>query len=64
MFDADEEIALAQKVSDELSVEQKRELASRIESYHIVALAAFNDAQFLRVSQDVDIASLADDINS
>jgi hypothetical protein len=29
----------------------------------IVALAAFNDAQSLRISQDVDIASLADDVN-
>lgn len=30
----------------------------------IVALAAFNDAQSLRISQDIDIASLADDVNS
>jgi hypothetical protein len=30
----------------------------------IVALAAFNDAQSLRISQVVDIASLADDVNS
>ena len=63
MFDADEEIVLAQKVSNELSIEQKKELSSRIESYHIVALAAFNDAQSLRISHDIDIASLADDVN-
>ncbi|MDD2780632.1 hypothetical protein [Sulfuricurvum sp.] len=34
MSDVDEEIALAQKVTNELSPEQKKELTSRIESYH------------------------------
>lgn len=34
MFNADEEIVLVPKVTNELSAEQKEELSSRIESYH------------------------------
>jgi hypothetical protein len=34
MFDAHEEIVLVQKVINELSAEQKKELTSRIESYN------------------------------
>lgn len=34
MSDVDKEIVLVQKVTNELSTEQKKELSSRIESYH------------------------------